>query len=62
MKTIKSDNPDSNSAFDIADSVIREVYPPDDKHGDGFWGCQKISNYGTLRGAISRAVNKKGEK
>ena len=39
--------------FDIADIVIKHVYPGDKL---GYWGAQRIPNFGLLRGAIERAV------
>jgi hypothetical protein len=40
--------------FDIADKVISEAYPGK----PGYWGAQRIPNYGILRGAIVKALIK----
>lgn len=44
------------SAFDVADSVIEEAYPNIYGKEKGWWGEQRIPNYGILRGAIASAI------
>jgi len=45
-----------NRAFAIADSVINKVYPDFNKKGKGFWGDERIKNYGILRHEIAKAI------
>ena len=42
--------------FEIADEVIEQAYPDVDKKGKGWWGAQRIPNWGILRGAIEKAI------
>jgi len=42
--------------FEIADEVIEEVYPSFCGQGKGWWGYQRIPNYGILRQAIAKAI------
>ena len=44
------------NTFEKADKVIGKVYPDTAQKGPGWWGEQRIPNYGILRGAIERAV------
>ncbi|MEY3760475.1 MAG: hypothetical protein RIR39_1966 [Pseudomonadota bacterium] len=44
------------SVFDLADSVIEEVYPNFYNKERGWWGDQRIPNHGILRGAIAKAI------
>lgn len=41
--------------FAHADEVIAKAYPGEKK---GYWGAQRIPNYGILRGAIVNAIIK----
>lgn len=43
-------------AFDIADTVIEEAYPNIYGKEKGWWGAQRIPNFGILRGAIANAI------
>jgi hypothetical protein len=45
---------------EIADKVIAHAYPSD--KGSGWWGEQRIPNYGILRGAIEAAIKEAVEK
>jgi len=42
--------------FDIADEVIEKVYPDTANKGKGWWGENRIPNWGILRGAIAEAL------
>ena len=42
--------------FDIADEIIEKVYPDIYNKGKGWWGEQRIPNWGILRGAIAKAL------
>ncbi|CAB4187685.1 hypothetical protein UFOVP1155_54 [uncultured Caudovirales phage] len=42
--------------FDIADSVIEHAYPNIYGKEKGWWGEQRIPNWGILRGAIASAI------
>lgn len=42
--------------FDIADSVIERVYPDIYRKGKGWWGKQRIPNFGILRVSIANAI------
>lgn len=43
-------------AFAIADKVIKEAYQDFNNKGNGWWGDERIPNYGILRGAIAKAI------
>lgn len=43
-------------AFDIADAVIEHAYPNIYNKEKGWWGEQRIPNWGILRGSIARAI------
>lgn len=43
-------------AFAIADKVIKEAYQDFNNKGNGWWGNERIPNYGILRGAIAKAI------
>ncbi len=43
--------------FDLADKAIAEAYPDCDNRGNGYWGAQRIPNYGILKGAIARIIH-----
>lgn len=43
-------------AFEIADSVIEQAYPNIYCKEKGWWGEQRIPNWGILRGAIASAI------
>ena len=42
--------------FEVADNIIAHTYPSAPGYGRGFWGMQRIPNYGILRGAIAKAI------
>ena len=42
--------------FDLADKAISDAYPDCDNRGKGWWGAQRIPNYGILRGAIEKII------
>lgn len=42
--------------FDIADSVIEQAYHNTNKKEKGWWGEQRIPNFGILRGSIANAI------
>jgi len=44
--------------FIIANEVINKAYPDFHNKGAGWWGMQKIPNFGILRGAIVAALKK----
>ena len=44
--------------FDIADRVIEEAYPNYYNREKGWWGAQRIPNFGILRGAIASAIQR----
>ena len=44
--------------FDIADQVIEQAYPNFYNREKGWWGAQRIPNWGILRGAIAAAIYK----
>ena len=46
----------SEDYFNIADKAIERAYPDCDSKGKGWWGAQRIPNYGILRGAIEQYV------
>lgn len=43
-------------AWDIADDIIEYIYPDFYHKGKGWWGAQRIPNYGILRGSIITAI------
>lgn len=45
-----------NNLFDIADKVIEQAYPNFNNKERGWWGEQRIPNYGILRGSIATAL------
>ena len=47
---------DTKDAFDAADRAINNAYPDFDNKGPGFWGAQRIPNFGILRGSIVREL------
>ena len=49
-------NQTTNNSFDIADSVVEKVYPDIYKKGKGWWGKQRIPNFGILRISIANAI------
>ena len=44
------------NAFDLADTAIEMAYPNFYNKEKGFWGDQRIPNFGILRGAIAKAI------
>ena len=42
--------------FDLADEAIASAYPDCNNLGKGWWGAQRIPNYGILKGAIERTI------
>ena len=55
-KRVASNDGLERGAFDIADDVIEHAYPNIYKKEKGWWGEQRIPNFGILRGAIARAI------
>jgi hypothetical protein len=53
---------DKQDTFEIADEVIEKAYPDYALKGKGWWGCQRIPNYGILRGAIEQAIRDERKK
>lgn len=49
-------NNNEREAFAIADKVIKEAYQDFNNKGNGWWGDERIPNYGILRGAIAKAI------
>lgn len=45
-----------DAAWDIADRIIGEAYPDFYEKGPGWWGAQRVANWGILRGAIVSAI------
>jgi hypothetical protein len=46
----------TDNLLDIADSVIEKTYPDIYEKGKGWWGKQRIPNFGILRVSIANAI------
>lgn len=54
--TVSPDLEAGGDPWQAADRAIHEAYPDMDGKGAGWWGAQRIPNFGILRGAIVREI------